>query len=360
MSKHLLVLLSLCHTAFASFEVYLKDANQIPLYAQETGVWCGAASAQMMLEGFPNGEDHVYKQKYIWDTIQPLKVETSWYTDPDGLKRVMDALGGDSNWEARCSQTSAPLMKSSLRNLADRKYPIAVLVYGSAHWIVLIGATTDANPGTSDAINLEKVEAFDPWKAQHVLVSGTVWFQKYWTKPARTRGKWSGCYVAIQENTNTARDDRPLEIRVKAPTTRGIPISPQESLRLARKHLERLTAGSSRFSALSRQALFAPKLVSHDRGSYYLIALGDTRSRLTTGALMLNAYTGEWEGLSQFEKTPHYAGERSAQGDWFFTPSQESPSPFFPLYRTQTKGGVSYVSFDGKTHAELHPMTPGS
>ncbi len=353
MTKSLLLFFTVCHTALANFEVYLKEPNQIPLYAQETNVWCGAASAQMMLEGFPGNVDHVYKQKFIWDTIQPLKVETSWYTDPDGLKAVMGALGGDSNWAVRCSKTAAPLAKSVLRNLADRKYPTTVLVYGSAHWIVLIGATTDVDPGTAAAVTLEKVEAHDPWKAQHVLVSGTTWFQKYWYGPARERGKWSGCFVAVEENTNTQRAEPDYELRVKPAVVDGAPISPEESLRLAKSHLAKLVSENPSFSALSPLKLSAPRLVSHDRGSYYLISLGDT------GAIMLNAYTGDWEGLSQFGK-PVPVAERREPGTWYFTPSQESPSPFFPVYRIQDQRGVRYVDYEGKTTTALHKMVPGS
>lgn len=364
MSKKLLLFFLLSHRALASFEIYLKEANQIPLYAQETSVWCGAGSAQMMLEGFPENVNHVYKQRYIWDTIQPLKVETSWYTDPDGLKAVMGVLGGESNWEVRCSKSSAPFMKSLVRNLYDRKYPITVLVYGSAHWIVLIGATTDSDPSHPSAVTLEKVEAHDPWKAQHVLVSGTTWFQKYWYEPARNRSKWNGCYVAVQENTNTSREslaaEGTVEMKVPAPVINGTVISPEESLKQAKVHLTRIVSENTAFSSLAKQELFEPRLVSHERGTYYLVSIGDKDSRVIHGGLMLNAHTGEWEGLSRFEKTRQHLPEKAADGDWFFTPSQESPSPFFPLYRTRGEGEVRYVDYAGRTFTELHPMVPGS
>lgn len=350
-----------CQAGFASYDMYLKDANKIPLYAQETNVWCGAASAQMMLEGFPGGVDHVYKQRYVWDTIQPLKTETSWYTDPDGLKNVMDKLGGDSKWAVECSKHgSARLMLSVLQNIRQTQFPVTVLVYGSDHWIVFIGATTDVDPDMAMMVTLEKVEAFDPWKAQHVLVSGTTWFQKYWYGPARTRGKWSGCFVAVKEISNLKRSQPTFNIRVKSPVTDGEVLTPDEILGKAKQHLSRLVSEKPSFAALSKLELFTPRLVTHSNGSYYLISLGNADTKLLKGALMINPYSGEWEALSQWEKENPYVTERTPNGEWFFTPSQESPSPFFPVYRFQTRNGLRYMDYEGKVSDELKKMIPGS
>jgi hypothetical protein len=245
--------------------------------------------------------------------------------------------------------------------MAKNQYPITVLVYGDGHWIVVIGVTTDLDPNTSSSVVLQKIEANDPWQAQHVLVSGSTWLQKYWYSPAKARGKWDGCYVAIREISTL--EERDFELRFQASEPQTTLITPRQALRKAKKHLAQQIAENASFSELAKESFLEPRLVNHPSGLYYLIPLGSPVTHLSSGAMMLNAYSGEWEGMSHFKEKVRYLDVKHLpRGKWIFSPSKESPSPFFPAYEVEAEvfGSPVYLNQDGKMTHELHALQPGS
>ena len=352
--------------AFALHEVYLKEPNKIPLYAQQTNVWCGAATAQMMLEGFPNDKNHVHPQKTIWNKIQTLKVE-SWYTDPDGLERVLDHYGTGTQWRAHCVKDSKALMRFMVANITESQYPVGALVYGAGHWISVIGATTDVHPYSLSGATLEKIEAHDPWKGQHVLVSGSTWFEKYWYKPVDF-GKWRGCYLIVHEKSQYQRTPW-AHIDFDKPTSANQTrfFEPAELKQRANQYLSQFGSELDHFHLAKLDAL-EPMLVRHERGDYYLVPMGDSHSGVSQGAVMINAHSGEWEGLSRFAEPHRYLSrtkaltgidtKRLAQSDWIFSPSEQSRSPFHPALRLQSDRNESpiYVNQDGIKSTSLVPL----
>ena len=52
--------------------MFTKDLSaNVPLYGQEQCIYCGAASGQMIRNGYPNPADRLfYTQLSIWNTIQ--------------------------------------------------------------------------------------------------------------------------------------------------------------------------------------------------------------------------------------------------------------------------------------------------
>ncbi|MEZ4752093.1 MAG: hypothetical protein R3B54_16095 [Bdellovibrionota bacterium] len=123
-----------CASAHAEFDIYLKDTNKIPLYAQQTSYWCGAGAGQMTLEGFPDDVNFSYTQRAVWDEIQKHKVESGWYSDPDGLKSALSQMGKESQWEATCAKSRDAITRLTIDGMYLGKFPVPVLVYGHAHW----------------------------------------------------------------------------------------------------------------------------------------------------------------------------------------------------------------------------------
>ncbi len=75
-----------------SFADYTLVLN-VPLYGQDTGYYCGAASSQMIMIGYPNtASSKCYAQDQIYGTIQAKKQDNGFYTDPDGLRDTVMSL----------------------------------------------------------------------------------------------------------------------------------------------------------------------------------------------------------------------------------------------------------------------------
>lgn len=64
--------------------------GNVPLCGQEECCWCGAASGQMIMNGYPDPADRLYhEQEDIWDAIQVNNIDAGWCTDPEGLRQTL-------------------------------------------------------------------------------------------------------------------------------------------------------------------------------------------------------------------------------------------------------------------------------
>jgi len=73
----LLLLIGFTLPALAQYEVDLS--GNVPLYVQEECCWCGAASGQMIMDGYPDPVDRLYhEQEDIWDAIQVNNIDAGW------------------------------------------------------------------------------------------------------------------------------------------------------------------------------------------------------------------------------------------------------------------------------------------
>jgi hypothetical protein len=91
--------------------MYVKDiAGNVPLYGQEMCVWCGAASAQMSRNGYPNPPDRLfYTQLTLWNSIQANNstspgdfgwavLQTIHYHDPEPHNVGTDTMMTAAQW----------------------------------------------------------------------------------------------------------------------------------------------------------------------------------------------------------------------------------------------------------------------
>ena len=128
-------------------------SGNVPLYGQEQCVWCGAASAQMARNGYPNPADRLfYTQLSLWNTIQvhnsTAPADSGWATDPHGLTGCLQSLSNPPgvHWVEFSNSSRDALLFTILYWMNRREFPTPVLVNQGGHWIVIVGFVTDVEP----------------------------------------------------------------------------------------------------------------------------------------------------------------------------------------------------------------------
>ena len=115
--------------------------GNVPSYGQLLCCYCGAASAQMIMDGYPDPNDRLWINQgppnipNCWDTIQannstdPTDVAQNWCTDPQGLRNCLRTLnpplGGTWNIFSDVRDT---VMFNILHWMNRNDYPVATLI----------------------------------------------------------------------------------------------------------------------------------------------------------------------------------------------------------------------------------------
>lgn len=369
----------------AQHSVYLEVANTIPSYCQETNIWCGAATAQMILEGYPGGVEHPYTQTHIWNRIQVHKDDpgVSWATDPDGLKDTLMELGGDPGvgWSIHANPTAGSLMHAAAYWITRLHFPVAALVYGFQHWVAITGITTDADPTLATDTILQFIEIIDPWNLPcsaaisggvKSTMSGSNWYTNYWYTPGNyPASKWYGNYVAVIEPPlvkGTAKAPKQLEI--------GEAISESFAKEQALMWIKKLRLNEREsYTILRKIKPLKPLLVSKERKGYYIVPFGYEEGQLSQAAVLINAYDGDFQEVGVFQKPIAYLTEEEAvrialdylctckaksEAQLIFQPSAQTKSRFLPLWEVIVEElGAVYVTQEGKVFKKLTKLPLG-
>lgn len=173
--------------------VYQKNL-QVPYHQQDTGYYCGAACAQMVLAS-PTvgagllGQDNLYTDNHNntnWDQnlFDAFGNRIEWATPPDGLEWTLD------NHDPQIGPNHHEYVAFALPNedAISRKiawtieyYDIApcALVLGAAHWIVVRGMDLSKAPTSSADIGytINNFRINDPWPP--------VPSSAYWAQPGQ-------------------------------------------------------------------------------------------------------------------------------------------------------------------------------
>ena len=398
----LAVSVGLAWGALASHNVDLEGANTVPCYCQESDCWCGAASAQMALEGYPGGVEHAYAQSFIWNRIQAHNVE-AWCTDPAGMRGVLMELGGDPgvHWVIFSNPSAGAVMHDITYWMTVREYPTPVLVhaggsYGSFdHWVVIVEFTTDINPTAGGTATLESIRIFDPWPpcstassgGVNAFVTGSTWYTTYWSVPGDYAvSQWHGTYVAVVEPPE-------VEGEVTAERQRVGPsrIGPGEAVQDAERWIDEMGIFEDpEFVALRTSVPFAPLLVNGNGqygGAYYLVPFGIPLTDDALVAILVNAFTGEVQEIGAFLHPVTYLEQDEAiriakrdlclcsetsleaSAELLTLPSSLVQSRYLPVWqvtfsyylpRTDLRVEATvYVTHDGQVYYELPDPIPG-
>ena len=191
----------------------------IPAYSEEALTWCGPATGQMIMEGYPSGACPVL-QEDVWIAIGAHKTESQWDTDPEGLRGAMMSLCPPSGrWSIFQNTDPEEQMYRVAYWMTQLSYPVAILqdtaphnsyTPHAEHWVAVRGLITDVDPTTSTTITLEGVLLHDP--SPQVLgdppvirfLSGTEWYAEF--QPVTKVGSgFHGKYVTIIEPPQVLR-----------------------------------------------------------------------------------------------------------------------------------------------------------
>jgi hypothetical protein len=376
------------YNASAQSSVYLEVPNSVPSYCQETNIWCGVATTQMILEGYPGGIEHPNTQAYIWSRIVAHRDDAgvSWATDPDGLKETLMEIGGDPgvNWVIHPNANPQSLMYSVAYWMARRQFPVAVLVYGFQHWVMIDGFTSDVDPLTNPTINLQFVEIVDPWNPPcpvassggvRSLMTGSNWYTNYWYSPGiYPASKWNGNYIAVIEPPQT---EGVAKARMQA--VKGKIISEKEARSRADALMKQFQfeKKQKRYEVLRGTISLKPVLINQKNKGYYLVPLGYKDGELCQGAVLLNAYNGEFQEVGTFLKPMKYLSQNQAKiialnylcgckdmkkvikAELIFKPCVETQSRFLPVWMIKIDKRIVYVTQEGRVIEQLTPSPLG-
>lgn len=312
--------------SFAQFDFLLN----VPLYGQDTWYYCGAASAQMMMMGYPNPADNSCQgQIFIYNRIQAHKQDNGFYSDPDGLRDTVMELNsppGTGRYNIFHNTDRDIVMHDILFWMAKRNYPTATLINHGAHWVVITGFQTDRDPRLGDAI-LQMIDINDPAPQDFAPhddpctsvnegneggtvrhVTGTSWYSNDWIDPNSYGTKWLNEYVAIVEPPRVLG-------RVTAQEEKfcGKVISPERAIELALQHVkERKLYEKKPFWYLKETYPRRAFLTNKKYKGYYVVPFEFKKEKLSPGAILLNAYTGEFQEIGAFPRPLEFLSEEEA------------------------------------------------
>lgn len=377
----------------AQHHVYLQVPNTIPSYCQEDNIWCGAATAQMILEGYPGEVEHPYTQTHIWQRIQAHKDDlgVNWATDPDGLRDALMELGGDPgvNWVIFDNPTSQSLMYTIAYWMTRRLYPAAILVNGWQHWVAITGITTDVDPTTTNSVTLQYIEIIDPWNPPcptaasggvKSWITGSTWYSDYfYTAGNYPASKWDGNYIAVVEpplKEGVARAPTPVDTgRVISDST----AKQQAMMWIKKLHLDEREP----YTLLRKIKPLKPLLVNREYKGYYIVPFGYEEGEISQAAVLVNAYNGDFQEVGVFHNPIKYLSKdqtvkialdylcfcrAKSKARLIFQPSEQTESRFLPIWKITVEKrrwiffkrvATVYVTQEGKVFERLTKLPLG-
>lgn len=380
---------------------YTLDLSaNVPLYGQEMCYWCGAATAQMIRNGYPNPADCLFiTQTDLWNSIQIYNstdpADVGWATDPHGLQGCLQNASNPPgvNWVERADTDRDATMFYMLYWMNVRRYPSGVLINYGGHWVSIVGFTTDVEPVSGSSPTLESIIVHDP-EPHNVGTDSTMtaaaWYGSPWAGPIIYSGTWYNKYVAIVEPPVPRG-----RIKVKQVSRVGKRIiTPAQAVEYAHKYIKQMKlAKQSRYELLGHKDIrnLEPVLVREESVNkkirevpqYYIVPFGlkseYTKHEIPTArvCILVNASTGDFEEVTTFGKAVRYLSREQAvnvvasamrreakklkvtEAALMFQPSEITHIRAWPFWRIKTAERVFYVDQLGTIYGIIKPSIPG-
>jgi hypothetical protein len=347
-------------------------------YPEEALVWCGPATAQMIMDGYPSGKCFIL-QDDIWLAIQSYKVETMWDTDPVGLKEAMKNLCPPAGtWVVYSKTDPQELMFSVAYWMTKNNYPVAGLLNTlphnsytahTEHWVAIRGIIADKDPTTNSTIDLKFIWFNDPAvplgdPSLERFVSGSIWYSEF--QPVIKAGSsYAGKYVAIIEPPDIrGRAIAPIEV------LKGRIIPPEQALRFAARWIDEYKLYENEtYKILKKAKPLEPLLVNKNYGGYYIIPYSlDRDNRLANAAVIINAYKGNFQEVGVF-KPIRYLSKKEAAGialkhfqvkkpekievELIYPVKERVVNRYFPLWNIKVNDKKIMINRQGKIFTKL-------
>jgi hypothetical protein len=407
----LIAFLLIVFTQPAPAQHQLDLTGNVPIYGQQQCVWCGAASAQMIMDGYPNPANRVFDtQQNIWNTIQannsndPTDVATNWATDPIGLREALMLLnpppGG--TWSIHADANRDTVMFDILYWMNRNNYPVATLINRGGHWVVIVGFESDIAPVSGSNPTLQQITINDPEPhnvGSQSTMTAAVWYATDWNGSVQYAGTWSNQYVAVIEPP--VQKGSVKVNRIKRIGDKVIPA--EDAVRSARAWVSKSELSKKApYSILRRKTVInlQPMLVreqskpilAHEQikpdltekvPNYYIVPfgfqseIGKCGIGLTRVCVIINAYTGQFEEVGAFGKPVKYLSEKEALNvvtrslklkpigmrkmvaTLMFQPSDITHIRLYPFWKVSIADRVLYVDQLGELHTAIRPYVPG-
>jgi hypothetical protein len=230
---------------------YTKSINT-PQRLQQTKYWCGAASAQMILEcdtientlgrrrpTYPTGTITQIQQALYNDIQAHNNTTAGWYTDPDGLQWTLDHYDMVQTYVQYEKSDAAWSCKKLAWTIEHYEVPPAILVYEGDHWIVVVGMDTSVAPTQTGTYKINSFTVHDPWQwngalGANVKIGYNNFTCKYFTKlDTGATDPWNGLRVSVCDPDAVTED-----LIVPPPLQEGSLIGPQGALEAAEEVIE--------------------------------------------------------------------------------------------------------------------------
>jgi hypothetical protein len=393
--------------------MFTKDLGaNVPLYGQEMCYWCGAASAQMSRNGYPNAADRLfYTQLDLWNSIQAnnstAAADSGWATDPHGLRGCLQSAANPAgvDWDEFTNASRDGLLFSTLYWMNRREFPAPTLVNQGGHWVVIVGWTTDVEPVTGSNPVLQSIHFHDPEPhnvGTDTTMTAAQWYSGPWNGAVVYSGTWLNEYVAIVEPPIVKGKARVKQVKR---TGRKL-ITPAQAAAAARRSItEQHLAEMPKYALLAQKGVeqLPPLLVREEppippleqRGRtrlrertaaathYYIVPFGNRNERHTDGSplarvcVLVNGYTGAFEEITVFGRALKHLSKQEALNTvasaMRVTPKQmrgvEATLMFqagdithvrtYPFWRVRVASRTLYVDQVGTLYGKLLPAIPG-
>jgi len=350
----------------------------VPDHPEEALNWCGPATGQMIMEGYPSGNCSIL-QEDIWMAIQSYKAEAMWDTDPVGLKEAIKHLCPPAGtWVVHAETAPQALMYDVAYWMTTNKYPAAGLLNTlphntytahAEHWVAIRGIITDADPTLPGvtSVNLQFIWFNDPAvplgdPSIERFVSGSTWYSEF--QPVTKVGSsYHGKYVAIIEPPEvTGRAMAPAEVLI------GKAITPKDALKYAARWVEEYKLYEMEpYKILRKAKPLKPLLVNKNYGGYYIIPY-TLDGENAQAAVMVNAYTGSFQEVGVFKPVAYMPKEKAinialkylkvekpkkVNAELIFPIGEQTVSRYFPMWKVTIDRKVLGVNRQGKIFTRI-------
>src|SRR3972149_6834423 len=372
----------------------------VTLYGQEMCIWCGAASAQMIMNGYPDPAHRIFNpQVDVWNTIQAnnsaVPADANWATDPVGLRGCLASLnpppGG--SWLVHASNRDA-VMFDIIYWMNRNHYPVATLINRGGHWVVVVEYQSDVAPVAGSTPVLQQITKYDPEPHNVGSVStmtGANWYATDWNGTVNYAGSWFDKYVAVIEPP-TGKGI----VKVKEMVRTGDRIiSPERALKYAKNWIDELGLSKKPPHAILQKSgvkNLEPLLVREEINQglkrravphYYLIPFGFERETGACGvplarlAIIVNAFTGQFEEIGSFGKPVRYLPKSEAVAitmkvtrlkseeidqakvELMYQPSDITHIRTNPFWKVTVRNRTIYIDQLGAVYSRIKPSVPG-
>jgi hypothetical protein len=372
--------------AFAQYSLSLNVA----LSGQVTDYYCGAASSQMTMMGYPvQSTRQCLPQDKIYATIQKLKQDPNFYSDPDGVRdalRTLDPPAANDDFAISSDSNRDLVMHNILYSMSARNYPPVVLVEGGDHWVVITGFKTDVDPKTGRAV-LQELNINDPWPPpaapQHNpcisgsggnvgglvrTVTGASWYSNDWQSPNKYGSKWLNKYIAVIGSAQT-----PGVVTAKEEVNTGEVIQATKAVKVAEEYVEQHKL-AERYPDLQHARATRALLVNRTQNAYFLVPFeSEGMSRFVA---LINAHTGEFQEFGALNEPLRYFSEidvlsmarssivSTTQGplseattELVYSRSLQMKNRYLPVWKVTVKAGeipiTRYITHRGEVLTEI-------